>query len=87
MNDVTFIILEAICCPKWESFVKDIASNGSDVAITLIICLTILISLLTICNKIFDYLKEMHFSENDKKTIADLNAEIEKLKKERQITK
>ena len=82
MNNVTFIILEAICCPKWESFVNDIASNGSDVAIVSIICLTVCGTLLTICFKMFAYLKERSSSDADEKAIYELNQQIAELKKE-----
>lgn len=87
MNNVTFIILEAICCPKWESFVNEIASNGSDVAIVSIICLTIFVSLLTTSCKTFSYMKERLSSEADKKTIEELNQQIVELKKETQNLK
>ena len=87
MNNVTFIILEAICCPKWESFVNEIASNGSDVAIVFIICLTIFVSLLTTSRKTFSYMKERLSSEADKKTIEELNQQIVELKKETQNLK
>lgn len=87
MNNVTFIILEAICCPKWESFVNEIASNGSDVAIVSIICLTIFVSLLTTSCKTFSYMKERLSSEADKKNIEELNQQIVELKKETQNLK
>lgn len=87
MNNVTFIILEAICCPKWDSFVNEIASNGSDVAIVSIICLTVCGTLLTICFKMFVYLKERLSSEADKKTIEELNQQNVELKKETQNLK
>ena len=82
MNNVTFIILEAICCPIWESFVNELASNGSDVAIVSIICLTVCGTLLTICFKMFAYLKERHSSETNNKAIKDLKKQIDDLKEE-----
>lgn len=81
--NTAFMILEATCCPKWDYFVNEIASNGSDVAIVFIICLTILISLQIVCNKTFDYLRERSSSEANKKTIDELEQQIEGLKKER----
>jgi len=82
MNNVTFIILEAICCLKLESLVNEIASNGSDVAIVSIICLTVCGTLLTICFKMFAYLKERGSSDADEKAIYELNQQIAELKKE-----
>ena len=58
--NTTLITAVTNCCPNYESFVKEIASNGSDVAIVSIICLTVLISLLTIIVKLFDYLKKIN---------------------------
>lgn len=81
MNNVTFIILEAICCLKLESLVNEIASNGSDVAIVSIICLTVCGTLLTICFKMFAYLKERSSSDADEKAIYELNQQIAELKK------
>lgn len=89
--NVTFGIVEATCCPKLNSFVNEIASNGSDVAIVSIICVTILISLLTIVVKLFGYLNKRLSSEDDKKTIeslsnqkAALEGEIDRIKKEKE---
>ena len=82
MNNVTFIILEAICCLKLESLVNEIASNGSDVAIVFIICLTVCVTLLTICFKMFSYLKERHSSETNNKAIKDIKKQIDDLKEE-----
>jgi len=81
--NTTFMILGVACCPKLESFVNEIASNGSDVVIVLIICLTILLSLGVICFKTFDYLRERSSSEANKKNIDKLEQQIEGLKKER----
>ena len=82
MNNVTFMILEAICCLKLESLVNEIASNGSDVAIVFIICLTVCVTLLTICFKMFSYLKERHSSETNNKAIKDLKKQIDDLREE-----
>ena len=79
----TFLFLNATCCPALKKAANEIASNGSDVLIVLIICLTVWGSLLTICIKMFDYLKERNSSEIDKKTRDELNQQIEGLKKER----
>jgi len=82
-----FMILEATCCPNLSSFVKELTSNGSDVAIVSIICLTVCGTLLTICFKMFVYLKERLSSEADKKTIEELNQQNVELKKETQNLK
>ena len=87
MNSVTFIIFEAICCPNLDSFVKEISSNCCDVAIVSIICVTVCGTLLTICIKMFAYLKERLSSEADKKTIADMKKLIDDLKAERDTIK
>ena len=80
--NATFLILRVTCCPKLESFVNEIASNGSDVAIVSIICLTVCGTLLTICFKMFAYLKERSSSDVDEKAIYELNQQIAELKKE-----
>ena len=85
--NATLITAVTTCCPNLDSFVKEISSNGSDVAIVSIICVTVCGTLLTICIKMFAYLKERLSSEADKKTIADMMKLIDDLKAERDTIK
>ena len=75
--NTTLITAVTNCCPNYESFVKEIASNGSDVAIVSIICLTVLISSLTIIVKLFDYLNTVN--ESKQNNIRNLENKIDGL--------
>jgi len=86
--NTTLITAVTNCCPNYESFVKEIASNGSDVAIVSIICLTVLISSLTIIVKLFDYLNNVNESKQNnirelEKIIVELEKNNEALQKEK----
>lgn len=73
------VVLGTTCCPKWNSFVNDITSNSSDVAIVLIISLTVLVSFLTICSKLFTYLAERDSAPQKQNAINELHQQIEDL--------
>lgn len=79
--NTTLILLAAICCPTLETFVDEIASNGSDVMIVLIICVTVLAVLLIICNLVSSYLKSksiITFKQEEEKRFLDFCYEIAK---------
>lgn len=79
--NTTFMFLGAICCPKLETFVDEIASNGSDVLIVLIICITVLVVLLKVCNLISSYLQSkstISFMQEEEKRFLDFCYEMVK---------
>lgn len=79
--NTTFILLGSICCPKLETLVDEIASNGSDVVIVLIICITVLTIMTKICNLVSYYLKEkgtITFKQEEEKRFHDFCYEMVK---------
>lgn len=79
--NMTLILLGNVCCPILDTIVDEIASNGSDVLIVFIICITVLIICFKVCNSVSSYLNIkslITFKQENEKHFLDFCYEMVK---------